>query len=192
MTFVDRRKRIGGSRIVKSGAGVRPPLPDMQITGPSSASLQGGRIFLPAASPDSAFVATFNANLFLPAAVPAGRTMSFEVWIYFFNDTAIDPSTDLTTGRVYQTQTAFGLNHMPVGTNIPISFVATTPDPTSLSAYPTLTTIDSVFVYVLISDPILFGPSMTVDISAMQLNIIELKRSFGTLGDIFGALGPFF
>jgi hypothetical protein len=158
----DRRMRVGGS------ATLGAPLRDVAgVSGTGSVHLGGVR--LPAGARDSKLVVLWSGDLYLPDPAPTGATLTLRT--SFYGDRMTDPETDPDTGKIQDRDQKVALTRRPVGVDVPLTLIFLKSD-LSASFMPTGSIPTSVQVFASLS-----VDGVTVQLTNMQLTILELKKS---------------
>ena len=163
--MTDRRPRIGNA----SATAVR--IEDLEgLTGTDAVPV-GGATLAPTGL-DSKILVTWSGDLFLPDNVPDDAQLTVQVG--FYSDQRTDPATEPDTGKIQDRGATIPLARKPRGVEVPLTLSLTNSSLGKLLFLPMpafATTALHVFVQ-------LSKPDFSIQLTNMQLSVIELKKSF--------------
>ena len=160
----DRRQRVGNASTVNAS------LKDLTALTGKALTYLGGVPLLPSAL-DSKFMVFWSADLFLPAAAPARSNLSVQVSFYN-DDMSKDLARDQKPGKIQDRVVKVPLDRKPSKVEVPLHLIFAKSD-TSFLFLPATSVPTSVQVFVSLD-----ADGFTVQLVNMQLNVIELKKSF--------------
>ncbi|MFI7128807.1 putative Ig domain-containing protein [Nonomuraea sp. NPDC050153] len=163
--IADLRPRAGNTHAVN----LRPS--DVTVTGSADALLASTR--LPSVSPGSKLMVFWSGDVFFHASVIG----SLRIKVAYYNDFMTDPIADPETGLVFEDTRSITLSDRQTGVATPFTFVfagvetvfqslASQFTPTSAQIIATVTT------------------NTSIDISAMNITVMELKKSTELINDL--------